>query len=36
LQLKVGEDMSALLFEQVRLAEKTKAILNTMERVMSL
>lgn len=36
LQLKVGENMSALLFEQVRLAEKTRAIMNTMERVMSL
>jgi len=33
-QLKVGEQMSALLFEQVRLAEKTRHIMTTMEKIL--
>ena len=32
LQLQVGEQMAVLLFEQMRLAEKSKALLLTIER----
>ena len=34
LQLKVGEDIAKLLFEQVRLAEKSKALMLTIERAL--
>lgn len=34
LQLKVGEDIAKLLFEQVRLAEKSKALTLTIERAL--
>lgn len=32
LQLKVGEDMALLLLQQVRLAEKSRALLMSIER----
>ncbi len=32
LQLKVGEDMAKLMFEQIRLGEKSRALLLTLER----
>ena len=33
LQLKVGEEMAKLLFDQMRLAEKSHAMLLTLERI---
>ena len=33
LQLRVGNDMSKLVFDQMRLAEKSLAIINTMEKI---
>jgi hypothetical protein len=32
LQLRVGEDMAKLMFEQIRLGEKSRALLMTLER----
>lgn len=36
LQLEVGEEIAALLFKQVQLAEKCRAILNTMKLIKEL
>lgn len=36
LQLKIGEEMSVLIFKQMRLAEKMAALSSAMAKVMSL
>jgi hypothetical protein len=36
LQLKIGEEMSVLIFKQMRLAEKMAVLNTTMEKVMKL
>lgn len=33
LQLKVGQDMAKMVFDQMRLGEKCRTIINTMERI---
>jgi len=33
-QLEVGEKMAELMFQQVRLAEKTRAVMVAMEKIM--
>lgn len=34
LQLKTGEKIAELLYDQVRLSEKTRAIMNTIQGIM--
>ena len=34
-QLEVGEKMAELMFQQVRLAEKTRAVMSAMEKIVN-